>query len=301
MAETQQTQDGPPSPSRTSPALRTGKQPAASLGNAGHQIARIPSPPPEVKEAYAKKNAERMSSKHRYPPSLVRLATVTMAPKHQEHRVNNYIEGPHQYHKVITLDKAMNARPPLRKDMEGPTPCTYTPQVRPGERNAPSFSFGRKTWPEKDGFGARTSWSKTWFNTPNIWQDKVDFHSERRWPSPGHYPQKSMIGQKQYSSREAPSFTIGTRKDFVMTKKGVENDPSPNEYHPGRADKVVHRSAPGFSHQFRRDTILWNSKEATPDPGQYRGRLTPTRHHRPTYSFGFRREKTHIHGPFATL
>jgi hypothetical protein len=81
MAETQDQQteggDVPPPPART---LQNQSKTIIPPGNAGHQIARIPSPPAEVKEAYAKKNAERMSSKHRYPPSLVRMTTVTMAP-----------------------------------------------------------------------------------------------------------------------------------------------------------------------------------------------------------------------------
>ena len=52
--------------------------------------------------------------------------------------------------KMITWDEANNARPPLRIDMEGPGPCSYTPSNKPlNETNQPSWTFGSKTDPEK--------------------------------------------------------------------------------------------------------------------------------------------------------
>ena len=40
---------------------------------------------------------------------------------------------------------AMESRPPLRIDMSGPTPTTYSPRNKPlYETNAPAYSFGRK-------------------------------------------------------------------------------------------------------------------------------------------------------------
>ena len=52
--------------------------------------------------------------------------------------------------KVVSYDEAINARPPLRIDMEGPTACTYTPVAKPlGETNSPAWSFGRRTFVEK--------------------------------------------------------------------------------------------------------------------------------------------------------
>ena len=39
----------------------------------------------------------------------------------------------------------MESRPPLRIDMSGPTPTTYSPRNKPlYETNAPAYSFGRK-------------------------------------------------------------------------------------------------------------------------------------------------------------
>jgi len=41
--------------------------------------------------------------------------------------------------------EAMESRPPLRIDMSGPSPTTYSPRNKPlYETNAPAFSFGRK-------------------------------------------------------------------------------------------------------------------------------------------------------------
>ena len=52
--------------------------------------------------------------------------------------------------KILRYDEAVSARPPLRVDMEGPTPTSYTPRNKPlYETNAPSWSFGRKTFVEK--------------------------------------------------------------------------------------------------------------------------------------------------------
>ena len=55
--------------------------------------------------------------------------------------------------KVISYDEAINTRPPLRIDMEGPTACTYTPITKPlGETNSPAWSFGRRTFVERGRF-----------------------------------------------------------------------------------------------------------------------------------------------------
>ena len=46
---------------------------------------------------------------------------------------------------VLAWHVAMESRPPLRIDMSGPTPTTYSPRNKPlYETNAPAYSFGRK-------------------------------------------------------------------------------------------------------------------------------------------------------------
>ena len=44
----------------------------------------------------------------------------------------------------------MESRPPLRIDMEGPGPCSYSPRNRPlNETNSPAWTFGAKTFIER--------------------------------------------------------------------------------------------------------------------------------------------------------
>ena len=72
-----------------------------------------------------------------------------VTPRRPQTQTRYYIP-PDRKEKVITWDEATNARPPLRIDMEGPTPCTYTPRNKPlNETNSPSYSFGRRTFVEK--------------------------------------------------------------------------------------------------------------------------------------------------------
>ncbi|RUS83260.1 hypothetical protein EGW08_008983 [Elysia chlorotica] len=122
----------------------------------------------------------RQPVRNRVPPKLVRLATVTVSPaKSRPNKTASlYYEEPRRPTKVITWDQATNHRPPLRIDMEGPGPCSYSPLNKPlGETNAPCFTFGTKCYPEKDG-GARTSWGKSWFQSHHLWHSKADYSRE---------------------------------------------------------------------------------------------------------------------------
>ncbi|KAJ1145555.1 hypothetical protein NDU88_011841 [Pleurodeles waltl] len=47
--------------------------------------------------------------------------------------------------KLVTWDEAMDSRPPLQIDMDGPGPATYLPLTNSGK---PSFTIGRKTPPK---------------------------------------------------------------------------------------------------------------------------------------------------------
>lgn len=61
-----------------------------------------------------------------------------------------YYEEPKKPKKVITWNEAMDARPPLRIDMEGPGPTQYSPRNRPlNETNSPAWTFGSKCFTEK--------------------------------------------------------------------------------------------------------------------------------------------------------
>lgn len=241
----------------------------------------------------------------RRPPKLVRLATVTMSPKTKPapRGPSLYYEEPKKPSKVITWDEANEARPPLRIDMEGPGPTNYSPRNKPlHETNSPAWSFGSRCQPEKAG-GSRTSWEKTWFSTPSVWTNKVDFYNDSAWPSPTHYKSRPVLGPRQRTMTEAPSFTIGTRNEMTMAKADSTKEPSPVDYDKDIADKIVHTRGPSFSHQFRREgTIMWGSQDRTPGPGAYTPNYSYNKRHGPSYSIrNLRREKSHVLGPFSTF
>ncbi|XP_076436422.1 uncharacterized protein LOC143275959 [Babylonia areolata] len=240
----------------------------------------------------------------RRPPKYIRLATVTVSPARTRQLPQGpslYYEEPRRPRKVITWDEATNARPPLRIDMEGPTPCSYTPRVKPlSETNAPAFTFGSKCQPEKTG-GSRTAWTKSWFQTPHVWHNKVDFTRETLWPSPSHYPKGSSLGPRQRTMPEAPSFTFGHKMAYSIVKPGAPKEPSPNEYKRQMADGLVLKRGPSFTHQLRREgTVLWGASEKTPGPAAY----SPSKSgvERPSFTIqGIRREKSHVLGPYSSL
>ncbi|CAG2204368.1 unnamed protein product [Mytilus edulis] len=233
-----------------------------SFGGA-HPVHIGSAPPMSSPTAYERGMLIQQHRTRRVPTRMVRLATVSMSaktkPQSRGQMASLYYEEPKKPPKVITWDEANNARPPLRIDMEGPGPCTYSAHnVKPlNETNSPVWTFGGKCDPEREG-GCRTSWEKTWFQTPHIWQTKVDFYNDTSWPSPNIYKQRPLLGPKQRTFSEAPSFTIGNRKQLNLEKKGSDKEPSPNSYEKSSADKATFNKAPAYSHQFRRSgTVLW--------------------------------------------
>ncbi|KAL3871496.1 hypothetical protein ACJMK2_039490 [Sinanodonta woodiana] len=214
-----------------------------------------------------------------------------------------YYEEPKKPRKVITLNEATESRPPLRVDMDGPGPWTYSPRNKPlNETNSPSWTFGAKTQPEKDG-GSRTSWEKTWFQSPEVWSNKVDFHSDAAWPTPTQYKQRPTLGPRQRTMPESPSYTIGVRKELSLVKSGADKEPSPVDYDRDKADVIVMKRGPAFSHQFRREgTLVWSSKDKTPGPGAYNPTMNFSKPHNPAFTIrSLRREKSHILGPFSAF
>lgn len=284
-----------------------------SLSDYGRSVGGAPTvigsaPPMSSPTAYEKGMLSQNNRSRRIPAKMVRLATVTMSaktkPQSRGQMASLYYEEPKKPPKIITWDQANNARPPLRIDMEGPGPCTYSPHtVKPlNETNSPVWTFGSKCDPEREG-GCRTSWEKTWFQSPHIWQTKVDFYNDTSWPSPTLYKQKSLLGPRQRTFTEAPCFSIGNRKNFSLEKKGAEKEPSPNNYEKSSADKVTFPKAPAYTHQFRRSgTVLWAHPNKTPGPAAYTPRFEFGKSSKPAFTIrSLRREKSHVLGPFATF
>ncbi|XP_059145823.1 uncharacterized protein LOC131932952 [Physella acuta] len=257
--------------------------------------------------SYARKRIDARpvvkTARTRVPPKFLHLSSGKSLPskkKSGDLSPSLYYEVPIKPHKVITWDEATNARPPLRIDMEGPGPCTYNPTKKPlNERNAPSYSFGTKCYPEKEG-GARTAWSKTWFQSNDVWSNKTDYDRETIWPTPNLYHKGSLLGPRQRTMPEAPSYTFGRKHQ--PTKQAVKESPSPCEYSREIADKLILKQGPSFSHQFRREgTVLWGTSEINPGPAAYKPSLSP-RIQKPAFTIqGIRREKSHVLGPYCTI
>ncbi|XP_041370662.1 uncharacterized protein LOC121384363 [Gigantopelta aegis] len=271
------------------------------------QIARLPSPKAGVRGT-VKGATGNMLSRGRIPPKLIRLATVTVAtrtrtPRTPSHVPSLYYQEPFKRQKVISWDVANNARPPLRIDMEGPGPCSYSPRNKPlNETNAPSFTFGSKCYIEKDG-GSRTSWEKSWFQSPHVWTNKTDFSSDGPWPAPSSYRQLSLFGPRQRTATEAPSYSFGRKSAvFSLNKPGSDKEPSPVEYDRHLADNLILTRQPSFTHQFRvHGTVLWGSRELTPGPAAYSPKIAPSRFRTAFTIQGTRREKSQKLGPFSTF
>ncbi|KAH9503385.1 Protein stpg3 [Bulinus truncatus] len=244
-------------------------------------------------------------TRNRIPPKLVRLATV-YSTSSKSQRVP---KGPSLYYvepkcppKVISWDEANNARPPLKLDMEGPSPWTYSPNNKPlNESNAPAYTFGTKCYTEKAG-GSSTSWGKTWFQPIDPWHNKSDFQRETKWPTPNQYKKPSLLGPRQRTMPESPAYTFGHKYQIIGSKSGNQTLPAPSDYNREKADNLILRSSPSFSHQFRREgTVLWCSLERNPGPAAYTPLVRP-RLEQPAYSIqGIRREKSQLLGPFSTL
>nr|XP_022320017.1 outer dense fiber protein 3-like [Crassostrea virginica]XP_022320018.1 outer dense fiber protein 3-like [Crassostrea virginica]XP_022320020.1 outer dense fiber protein 3-like [Crassostrea virginica] len=122
---------------------------------------------------------------------------------------------------------------------------------------------------------------------PHLYQQKTDFFSDNSWPTPSSYTQRPLLGPRQRTTLEAPSFSIGVRRKFDLAKPESTKQPSPVDYEKNQADKVVYRSSPCFSHQFRREgTILWSHNEKTPGPAAYSPRVEQSKLMRPASPSG---------------
>lgn len=260
--------------------------------------------PPAQQELIDRRSMQwsRQAARKRYPHQMLKLSTVAMSSRARSATKAHisYVMEHRKPHKVVTWDEAMNARPPLRIDCDGPSMCSYSPNNKPlNETNSPVWSFGRRTYVEKQG-GTRTSWAKTWFQDPDVWCQKTDFFTDQHWPSPVHYPLKPVLGPQHVSAHVAPAHSIGIRRSMKINKYGSEHEPGPNTYDQLKGKAVLSRTFPSFSHGLRRNgTILWSSTpDATPGPGAYSPREV-FRHHPEFTIRGTRREKSHIWGPFA--
>nr|CAB3260714.1 uncharacterized protein LOC100175702 [Phallusia mammillata] len=229
---------------------------------------------------------------------IMRMATVSARRRPSSMFSDESLRMPG---KLITWHEAMENRPPLRIDMSGPSPTTYSPRNKPlYETNAPAYSFGRKE-SEKEGSGQK-AWSKLWFRSHSPFTHKTNY--ELRWPTAPHYQQKSMLGPKQACRPGFPSHSIGVRHNLQLVAKGKEEIPASNQYEPELARRHVTRRAPAFSMGCKLPNKIWVKSPNFPAPNMYnpKSSLRSVRPTHPAFTMCVeRRFKRHDVGPFATL
>ncbi|XP_022107076.1 protein IWS1 homolog [Acanthaster planci] len=270
----------------------------------GH-IPRIPSASGSTKAEVREGDVRRALNSAKLPPSVMKMSTVMVSARKRAvlNRNASVFYEEMQHRKVISLDQAINSRPPMPFDLDGPGPWSYSPRNKPlNEDNSPEYTFGHRL-NEKNG-GGRTAYAKTWFNSNNGFTQKVNF--ERRWPSPAHYNStRPLMGRHNPTLVDHPSFTIGVRSKFNISKRGSENEPAPNEYNRSKSDAAILRTAPKYTISHRHQgTKLWSGSELTPGPGAYNPRwgFSSGSVHHPSFTIqGVRRTKSHELGPHSTF
>lgn len=254
-----------------------------------------------------------------FPVGAKRLTTVSLPPSRRSRKPpTSTLVQPPAPPRVIQWEEAHNSRPPLNPDMIKPGPQTYSPPTKPlYETNSPIITFGRRTWPEKEG-GARTSWVKPWFHSPHIWLEKVDFRAENSWPSPAENTVLPTLGKRHPSRPQPPSYTFNQAQRALQTPNSVgarepgsaasakETGPAPNQYEPRTGRTASMARAPAFSQAGRTGgTQLWPTVETTPGPGRYNPKLRLSKPHRPGYSIRSMNDRIdyslHPLGPFCAF
>uniref|UniRef100_H2Z3P0 Uncharacterized protein n=1 Tax=Ciona savignyi TaxID=51511 RepID=H2Z3P0_CIOSA len=248
--------------------------------------------------------ASRESDQYTQNQRYTRLATVSA-----RHRVR-YPKRPSSLlsdcshvipGKLITWHDAMESRPPLRIDMSGPTPTTYSPRNKPlYETNAPAYSFGMKET-EKTGSGQK-AWSKLWFRSHSPFTYKTNY--ELTWPTAPQYTHKSTLGPRQACRPEFPSHSIGVRHNLQLVAKGSEELPAANQYEPELAGRHVMKRAPAFSMGCKFSSNVWVKTLNVPAPDMYNPKKSVrcSKPSHPAFTMCVeRRAKRHDIGPFSTL
>lgn len=239
-----------------------------------------------------------------------------------------------QFEKVVTLDRVIESRPPLRADLSGPTSTHYKIQSK---GNSPSYSFGRKC------NGIVTSADGKNMAPFHIQPSQnADFPK----PSPAAYKSPAAVGNGQYCYPSAPAFSIGPQtnerksdnKNPQKIKKGTSqpvdheqqtrrgtlyrrvhprigkqmtwfSGPSACSYNVQLAETMTKQRAPAFSMGNRIGNsgflgVAQKSARDTPGCNTYNpvGCLKISKQRYPTYRIcGERKPKRHDTGPFSTL
>lgn len=206
----------------------------------------------------------------------MRLASLTSVPNSE---LSNYVilERPTASSwKYMSQKSCRESRPPLRSDLQGPTPCTYSARLPSnaihGTKISPKTKYSRNALP---------------YPTTDLWTFNVAVSGKS--PTPCSYTAPNVLGRSCPIKREAPSFTMGTRTiKPMLNKPGADKDPAPTAYNCAQSMEYVFERSPSFSIQVKREGRHGGS---TPGPAHYRPDRTPTLNKSPAFTMGYRRHR----------
>ncbi|XP_065830145.1 protein STPG3-like isoform X1 [Oscarella lobularis] len=221
-------------------------------------------------------------------------------------RPSNHYYEERKHTKIMGLDECIESRPPIRFDLSGPTPCTYSPPAdkAPMKRSTPAYTMGKK--PASKGArgenqqsfeeflalegGGRRAWSTEYFANDDVWTRKCDYESA--WPGPNSYNMPEVLGHYVIVGTQHPAFSIQKRRPFSIVKPGSEKEPSPNTYRRECSQEYAARRPAAWT--FCGGTIpasrhLWTMTTLTrdkPGPGDYDPYMHLSKKRAPAFSFG---------------
>ncbi|XP_005408668.1 PREDICTED: uncharacterized protein C9orf173 homolog [Chinchilla lanigera] len=204
----------------------------------------------------------------------------------------------------------LDQRPPLLADPAVPGPAEYSPSTFVRESSPhPHYSIGRRH-PGPDG-GGRRAWHSAWLQSESPFTLKVDFKSERQWPSPAdHVPSSLPTGPAfSFAGRKRPGRPRVRSPRARSLLQGPprtpgEQPPGPFAYDVRAGFRLQRQRPPAFSMSRSPAFAAWLRASCTPGPAAY--------HVEDSYEARFpsaprvviqgaRRPKRHDTGPFCAL
>lgn len=172
-----------------------------------------------------------------------------------------------------SLGERLNCRPPLRADLEGPTPCSYSAQLP-----APAIHCSR--------INPKAKYIRDALPNPStdVWTHNISL--TLKTPGPLSYLSHNVMGLRCPVVRQAPAFSLTPRR-LVYAGSGGVTAPSPDSYDSAKAMEQTLTHHPVFSIATRKN---FSTMPSTPGPAHYHPLHTITQHQGPAFSMQRRRE-----------
>jgi hypothetical protein len=178
-----------------------------------------------------------------------------------------------------SLRECRESRPPLKSDLAGPNPASYTP--RGLESNVSCVISPKPLNHRKEG--------RTLASSNEIWTYRVAPIDQG--PTPSTYMMDNVFGMHQPVRHEPPSFTMGRKgTSSLSVKKEKMLAPGPDQYSVSESDEFVFHKWPSYSIGCKRTP----NKGPSPGPAQYSPNYNYTQAHGPQYSMS--RHTKHVAG-----